>query len=368
MLSSAIYAANLNTTKASAASFNDVSTSFWGYSNIQWDIENKVIDGYPDGSFKPSQNVEQAEFIAMLVRAFQPSDFDPTSETGEWSVPYTRYANKMGWNLRTPSSLGGHKSSIYLNRGMVAEYLANATGKKYSIEDSIQYLLDLGLSDGKTENSLSGFQKGDQVTRIEAITFIQRLKKQLNTLQASPSTEEKYVPLWKAEAVQTAATINLTANTSMYQAPSDKTKKLGELSPQSLKTFEKWNNWYHIHAWMGDAWVYVTPENSADFNVIDPNDKRAAANVKTSWDGIRNSGVNVEVLLKEAPFEKNDIKFDIIIYNEDGTLNTGVRNCVLENMSIGGIQSFYRQYSGYVPNNAKIVLQITSITEAKAQP
>lgn len=271
----------------------------------------------------------------------------------------------MGWSLRTPTSLGGHKSTIYLNRGMVAEYLANVTGKKYSMDDSIQFLLDLGLSDGKTDNSLSGFQKVDEVTRTEAITFIQRLKKQLNTLQASPSIEEKYVPQWKAEAVQIDATINLTANTSMFQAASANSKKLGDLSPQSLKAFEQWNNWYHIHAWMGDAWVYVTPENSADFNVNDPNDKRAAADVKTTWDSIRTTKVFVNLLLKEAPFKKNDIKFDILIYNEDGTLNTGVRNCVLENMSVGGIQSFYRQYNNYVPDNAKIVLQITNITEAK---
>lgn len=69
MLSAALFGANSNTMQASAINFSDVSASFWGHSNIQWAIENKVVDGYPDGSFKPNQNVEQAEFIAMLIRA-----------------------------------------------------------------------------------------------------------------------------------------------------------------------------------------------------------------------------------------------------------------------------------------------------------
>ncbi|MDQ0876066.1 hypothetical protein QFZ77_004725 [Paenibacillus sp. V4I3] len=192
LLSAALFFTNLNTTQASAITFNDVSPSFWGNSNIQWAIENNIVDGYPDNSFKPNQNVEQAEFIAMLIRAYQPSDYDPTSETGEWSAPYIRYANKMGWKVVTPSSSGGHTSPVYLNRGMVAQYLANATGKNYSTFASVQYLLDLGLSEGKTDKSINGFQKGDEVTRTEALTFIERLKKQLNTLQASPMTEENY--------------------------------------------------------------------------------------------------------------------------------------------------------------------------------
>ncbi|MDQ0874256.1 hypothetical protein QFZ77_002915 [Paenibacillus sp. V4I3] len=192
ILSVAILGVTFNQAEAVTITFNDVSPSFWGYSNIQWAIENKIVDGYPDSSFKPNQNVEQAEFIAMLIRAYQPSDYDPTSETGEWSAPYIRYANKMKWKVVTPSSLGGHTSPVYLNRGMVAQYLANATGKNYSTDDSIQYLLDLGLSEGKTDKNINGFQKGDEVTRTEAITFIERLKTQVNTLQASSLIEEKY--------------------------------------------------------------------------------------------------------------------------------------------------------------------------------
>ncbi|MBE1441657.1 S-layer homology domain-containing protein [Paenibacillus sp. OAS669] len=37
-------------------------TNFWGYANIQWGINNQVVDGYPDGTFKPNQIVEQVEF------------------------------------------------------------------------------------------------------------------------------------------------------------------------------------------------------------------------------------------------------------------------------------------------------------------
>lgn len=221
MLSATLFGMYLHPLNASTISFNDVSPSFWGYSNIQWAIENKIVDGYLDGSFKPNQNVEQAEFIAMLIRAFQPSDFDATSETGEWSISYIRYANKMGWNVITPSSLGGHKSYIYLNRGMAAKLLVNATGKNFSMDDSIQYLLDIGLAKGKTDTSIEGFKKGDEVTRAEAITFIQRLKQVISNLQSTPSTEKIYIP-------QTSAREQIKKRKSRYAKPTERRQSRGK--------------------------------------------------------------------------------------------------------------------------------------------
>lgn len=197
---------NLTPAKADAVSLKDVPTNFWGYANIQWGVNNQVVDGYQDETFKPNQVVEQAEFLAMLIRAFQPSDFKQESDPNNWSTPYKQYASKMGWHVVTPSSLGGHTSYIFLNRGMVAQLISNATGKNYSMDDSIQYLLDIRLAKGKTDTSIEGFKKGDEVTRAEAITFIQRLKQVVGKLQPSPSTEEKYVPQTSAEAAREQAT------------------------------------------------------------------------------------------------------------------------------------------------------------------
>lgn len=187
----------ISTKVASGVSFKDVTADFWGYANIQWAIDNQVVDGYPDGTFKPNQNVEQAEFLAMLIRGFKPSEFTPASGSGNWSAPYIEYASKKGWKVVAPTSLGGYASPVYLTRGMVAQYMAGASGKNYSVNDSIQYLLDMGLSEGKTGKSVDGFKKDDQVTRTEAITFIQRYRFHSGQLLASPAVEEKYLNIWR---------------------------------------------------------------------------------------------------------------------------------------------------------------------------
>lgn len=41
-------------------------------------------------------------------------------------------------------------------------------------------------------------------------------------------------------------------------------KWLGALGPQTVQAFEKWRNYYKIHTWKGDAWVYVEPIDNAD--------------------------------------------------------------------------------------------------------
>lgn len=74
-------------------------------------------------------------------------DFTPDSSATNWSIPYLQYAAKMGWEVIVPSSLGGHYNPIYLTRGKVAQYLANAAGNTYSVDEAISYLLELDLAD-----------------------------------------------------------------------------------------------------------------------------------------------------------------------------------------------------------------------------
>ena len=49
--------------------FPDVETTYWAYPQINLLSEKGVIVGYPDGTFKPDDNVTRAEFAAMAIRA-----------------------------------------------------------------------------------------------------------------------------------------------------------------------------------------------------------------------------------------------------------------------------------------------------------
>ena len=48
--------------------FPDVTVNRWSVSDIEYMAKYKVIEGYPDGEFKPSRNLSRAEFAALIRR------------------------------------------------------------------------------------------------------------------------------------------------------------------------------------------------------------------------------------------------------------------------------------------------------------
>lgn len=184
MLSIGVFAGGL-TVSAAAAAFRDVPADFWGQAHIQWAIDQKIVDGYPDGTFRPNSAISRDEFVSMLIRAYKPVDLKGSSANGSWADPYWAYAAEMDWKPDNGDSLA-------FTRGEAAQYLVNATGKKFNVEDSVQYLLDLGLSDGKNGKHLSGYEKDGKLTRAEAVAFIERFQLRYSTLHASPGPESKY--------------------------------------------------------------------------------------------------------------------------------------------------------------------------------
>ena len=52
-----------------AMAFPDVDNAYWAAPQINLLSEQGVIVGYPDGTFKPDDNVTRAEFAAMAIRA-----------------------------------------------------------------------------------------------------------------------------------------------------------------------------------------------------------------------------------------------------------------------------------------------------------
>ncbi|WP_052723563.1 S-layer homology domain-containing protein [Paenibacillus wulumuqiensis] len=181
--------------EAKITAFKDVPSQYWGYTAIQWGVQEQIIQGYPDQTFHPAGKVNKQEYLTMLLRAYQPSDLDTTKESGGWAAPYLDYASKLGWK-GVPSSASGKE---VLTRGQAAIYMTNAVGKNYSETDSIRYLLDQNLVTGKTSATVKGFHRNDPVTRAEAVTMIQRMHQKITKLEASPAAEQAYTSSQKED-------------------------------------------------------------------------------------------------------------------------------------------------------------------------
>lgn len=61
-------------TAAFALDFSDVSDDHWASKEIESLVERGIISGYPDGTFKPEELVNRAEFTTMLIKALNKQD------------------------------------------------------------------------------------------------------------------------------------------------------------------------------------------------------------------------------------------------------------------------------------------------------
>lgn len=56
---------------ASQKNFTDVKETDWYYNTLVSIVEKGIIDGYPDGTFKPQNNITKAEFTKVIIAALE---------------------------------------------------------------------------------------------------------------------------------------------------------------------------------------------------------------------------------------------------------------------------------------------------------
>ncbi len=71
--------------------FSDM-TGHWAYSNVRTASIIDIVHGYPDGSFKPDNNISYAEVVAIMVNALGYQD----SLEGSWPDNYLNKAMEIG--------------------------------------------------------------------------------------------------------------------------------------------------------------------------------------------------------------------------------------------------------------------------------
>lgn len=86
-----------------AATFSDVSTSDPHYTAIEYLAAQGTIEGYSDGTFLPNQTINRAELMKILVAG---QGIDPDADvykecfpdvTTDWYAKYVCYAQTQGW-------------------------------------------------------------------------------------------------------------------------------------------------------------------------------------------------------------------------------------------------------------------------------
>lgn len=73
--------------------FQDVAENYWGKPFIDYLSSTGIINGYPDGTFKPSASVKVNEFITMTIKAL---GYNLESKSTDWAKPYIDKAVELG--------------------------------------------------------------------------------------------------------------------------------------------------------------------------------------------------------------------------------------------------------------------------------
>jgi hypothetical protein len=118
---------------AGPTEFSDVPANHWASGYINVAVDQEIINGYPDGTFKPNQNVTYAEALAMVVRVLG-YDHDLV---GAWP---TKYLVK-GAELKLDKGLGSFNANAFATRGDVAKMADNAL--------TVALMVQIGYGDDK---------------------------------------------------------------------------------------------------------------------------------------------------------------------------------------------------------------------------
>lgn len=80
----------------SSAGFSDVPTGSWYEETVSYMSENGIINGYPDGTFRPNKTISAAEFVSVTARCtgLKPSE---NTQNGHWAAGLLQAALDAGW-------------------------------------------------------------------------------------------------------------------------------------------------------------------------------------------------------------------------------------------------------------------------------
>lgn len=85
-----------------APRFTDISQSHWAYTAVSYLADNFILNGYLDGSFKPENNITRAEFAKIIVSATDTFDDSAVSafndvSNSDWYYSYVSTAYRLGY-------------------------------------------------------------------------------------------------------------------------------------------------------------------------------------------------------------------------------------------------------------------------------
>ncbi len=116
-----------------AMPFPDVPTNLWAAGTIEMAKNMKIVDGYPDGTFKPDNNVSYEEALTMLIRAIGYENYSGPGVA--WYSRYVESARRLGILKNAVGAVGTPAT-----RSCIAQFIYNTLEVNSRTNDRISAL------------------------------------------------------------------------------------------------------------------------------------------------------------------------------------------------------------------------------------
>ncbi len=150
-------------------SFKDVTPSHWAYKPIMQMRGLGILSGYPDGTFRPDQNVTRAEFAKILVSALEiPADsghgvlnFKDVPE-GHWAKKFVDSVNRYltGYDVGGELYYFPDESAVREDVAAALVLAFNLGNEKYSVNSITRFSDYSTISEGFRKYVAIAYENG----------------------------------------------------------------------------------------------------------------------------------------------------------------------------------------------------------------
>jgi S-layer homology domain len=185
--------------------FSDVSANYWAAEYISQLAALNIIDGYPDGTYRPDQRVTRAEFAAIIRRAFEVSEVREAInfldvQRSYWAYTAIQESYQMGFLSGSASNLFQPVAS--LTRGDVL--FALARGLRFTTSSSVQTLLanytDVTISSEETRTLLAALTEQGVVVNYPNVRSLS-LERTITRAEVAVTVYQTLVSLGRVEPI-----------------------------------------------------------------------------------------------------------------------------------------------------------------------
>lgn len=170
--------------------FSDLGEAAWAETAITFLNEKGIVNGNPDGTFAPNNNITRAEFVKLLATAISIDASDVSVPFGDvsadsWYAPYVSAAYK--WGVVKGDENGKFYPEAFITRQDMVAMLYRAVGGQWNddtisftdadsisdyAKDAVSYFNSIGVVNGFEDGSFGPLRNA---TRAEAAMIFYKL-------------------------------------------------------------------------------------------------------------------------------------------------------------------------------------------------